>query len=232
MGTAPSKRRTPAANSDTLRAVAHPVRLRLYELLVVGGPATAAKLARDVPGAPGSLSYHLHQLAAHGFIEEVPELAADGRERWWRAVPGGIHWSDEDLDHNPGTQEAATAAQTVLFSRQFDRIRNWVREGHKRWDARWRAASINSDTMLHLTPSELRALGQELDDVLEPWRERSRLTRDSRCVPLEGGHAEQRESVFLSIHAFPFRASSSDQGSVTSSITDAENDAAPDTTRP
>jgi len=70
-------------------------------VLVVGGPATAARLARDVPGAPGGLSYHLRQLATHTFIEEAPELASDGRERWWRAIPGGIQWSDEDLEGSP-----------------------------------------------------------------------------------------------------------------------------------
>jgi hypothetical protein len=30
-------------------------------------------------------SHHLRQLAKHGFIEEVPELAR-GRERWWRSA--------------------------------------------------------------------------------------------------------------------------------------------------
>jgi DNA-binding transcriptional ArsR family regulator len=65
-----------------VRALAHPLRLRLLDLLRFDGPATATMLAGRVEESSGSTSYHLRQLARHGFIEEVAKRDG-GRERWW-----------------------------------------------------------------------------------------------------------------------------------------------------
>src|ERR687887_279452 len=73
------------ADLETVRALAHPRRLRIYHFLQVNGPATSARLARELGLNTGATSYHLRELADHGFVEEVPEQA-HGRERWWRAV--------------------------------------------------------------------------------------------------------------------------------------------------
>lgn len=194
-----ARRSTPPANPQILKAIAHPVRLRLYEALVARGPATNARLAQHIPAAPGSLSYHLRQLAAHGFIEEAPELANDGRERWWRAVPGGLHWSEEELDHTPGAQGAAAAAQSVLLGRQIERMRMWVNSG-ERWGRDWRSAAVNTDTVLRLGPEELREMAAELEEVLDRWRHRSRTVTEKEPSGVN------RATVFLAVHAFPFEA--------------------------
>jgi DNA-binding transcriptional ArsR family regulator len=70
---------------DALRLLAHPLRQRI-EAELRRGPVTATTLARALGESTGLTSYHLRQLARHGFVEEVPELAR-GRERWWRFVP-------------------------------------------------------------------------------------------------------------------------------------------------
>ncbi|MFI9569435.1 ArsR/SmtB family transcription factor [Streptomyces rishiriensis] len=80
----------------TLKALAQPRRQRILEHLTQHGPATSAMLARALGLNTGSTSYHLRELARHGFVEEtVGEPRPDGgaepsahRERWWRAVPG------------------------------------------------------------------------------------------------------------------------------------------------
>jgi DNA-binding transcriptional ArsR family regulator len=69
-------------NLEALRMLAQPVRLRIQAQLQ-HGPANATTLARALGESTGLTSHHLRQLAKHGFIEEVPELAR-GRERWWR----------------------------------------------------------------------------------------------------------------------------------------------------
>lgn len=69
---------------EALRLLAQPVRLRIQEQLR-HGPANATTLARVLGESTGLTSHHLRQLAKHGFIEEVPELAR-GRERWWRSA--------------------------------------------------------------------------------------------------------------------------------------------------
>src|SRR5699024_3481266 len=68
-----------------LKALARPVRLRIRGLLRTLGPATASQIARRLGVNSGATSYHLRQLAEHGFIEEAPDLGTR-RERWWRAV--------------------------------------------------------------------------------------------------------------------------------------------------
>jgi len=69
---------------EKLRMLAQPVRLRIQEQLQ-HGPANSTTLARALGESTGLTSHHLRQLAKHGFIEEVPELAK-GRERWWRSA--------------------------------------------------------------------------------------------------------------------------------------------------
>lgn len=69
-------------NPEALRLLAQPMRLRIQAQLR-HGPANATSLARALGESTGLTSHHLRQLAKHGFVEEVPELA-HGRERWWR----------------------------------------------------------------------------------------------------------------------------------------------------
>ena len=70
---------------DALRLLAHPLRRRIEKELR-RGPVTATSLARALGESTGLTSYHLRELARHGFVEEVPELRR-GRERWWQFAP-------------------------------------------------------------------------------------------------------------------------------------------------
>jgi DNA-binding transcriptional ArsR family regulator len=67
-----------------LKALAHPLRQRILRTLDREGPATSTTLARALGENTGATSYHLRQLAEHGFVEDVPDRG-QGRERWWRA---------------------------------------------------------------------------------------------------------------------------------------------------
>ena len=73
---------TPSAAG--LRTLSHPTRLRMLMLLRLEGPATATQLAQQLKLNTGATSYHLRQLAEHGFIVEDTERG-DGRDRWWKA---------------------------------------------------------------------------------------------------------------------------------------------------
>lgn len=75
----------PPLEPNALRAIAHPVRMRLLQLVEQAGPATATELAEQVGESPANTSWHLRQLAKYGFIE--PATSASGRERPWRSVP-------------------------------------------------------------------------------------------------------------------------------------------------
>jgi len=71
------------SDPKAIRALAHPLRLELIELLTAIGPATAAHCGRilDVPQA--NCSFHLRQLAKYGFVEDAGP-GQDRRERKWR----------------------------------------------------------------------------------------------------------------------------------------------------
>src|SRR5687768_6358912 len=61
---------------------------------------TATGLAAAVGEPVNKVSFHLRLLAKYGFIEEAPELARDGRDRWWRlAYADGLDWDDLALSH-------------------------------------------------------------------------------------------------------------------------------------
>ncbi|NUT32903.1 MAG: helix-turn-helix transcriptional regulator [Hamadaea sp.] len=70
-----------------IRALAHPLRLDLLELLGATGPATAAQCGRVLGVPQANCSFHLRQLAKYGFVEEAA-AGHDQRERRWR-VPAG-----------------------------------------------------------------------------------------------------------------------------------------------
>jgi len=185
---------------------------------MAGGPATAAHLARDVPAAPGSLSYHLRQLAQHGFVEEAPELAVDGRERVWRAVVGGAHWEEEDLEASEGMREVATSTHLMNLARQQKRLTAWLRHESLRFAKEWRSAAMSMDVLLHLDVEELATLRAELEEVVDRWIARSRehhqnLPRGTRRDPSAGWPGKRsvpevetdgREAVMVLMHAFPF----------------------------
>lgn len=84
MTTSQPPERQEITDLDALRLLAHPLRYRIARALR-DGPATSTSLGRALGLSSGLASYHLRQLAEHGFIEEAPELAK-GRERWWRVI--------------------------------------------------------------------------------------------------------------------------------------------------
>jgi len=76
------------ATDPLLRALAHPVRLRIVSL-VWNVPMSAAELARELGVSHALASQHLRRLDAVGLVE-LAEVRANrgGRERRYRAVHG------------------------------------------------------------------------------------------------------------------------------------------------
>src|SRR5690606_22078525 len=94
-------------DARSLRGLAHPLRMQLLNALRRGGPATASQLAERLGESSGATSYHLRQLAAHGFVEDAPEHGR-GRERWWRAAHEGVRFDDALVrDGDPEIRGAA-----------------------------------------------------------------------------------------------------------------------------
>ena len=72
--------------TEGLRALAHPLRLRMLSLLT-GAALSAAEVARELGGTQANASYHLRQLQAASLVEVVEEVSVrGGRARRYRHV--------------------------------------------------------------------------------------------------------------------------------------------------
>ena len=177
-------------DAQALSAMANPFRGRLLDALHLDGPSTASALARRTGQAVGSVSHHLKVLAEAGLVEEVPELAKDRRERWWRLVSSGFRWSRAEFADDPAAVAAALSAESVGLRRQFERARDWLDNAEAA--GVWDDAAFATQNWLTLSPEELRTLSEEILDVLQRWR--TRPTPDDE---------EERESVYVFARGFP-----------------------------
>jgi DNA-binding transcriptional ArsR family regulator len=179
-----------------LRAMAHPLRVRLYYVLSSEEAATASRLAELVQESPALVSYHLRQLGRHGFVEEAPELSTDRRERWWRLTSRGFSWSPNDFADAPEARAAAAAVKRLMLEEQFGRLRRFDEE-QPAWGPDWTSAAFSTDTQLRLTAEETRLLEEELQQVLLKWAARTRGSGTDGDT--------RREHVQVILHGFPFR---------------------------
>lgn len=154
-----------------MRALAHPLRLRLLGLLRTDGPSTATALAERLGVSPALASYHLRQLASHGFIEEAPDLARDGKERWWRAAHERTSWSTVEFLDTPERVAAEQALGAEIVRAHADRAMQWVWDAAT-WPSEWVDASDMSDLIVELTPEELKEMREELHATMEWWSNR------------------------------------------------------------
>jgi DNA-binding transcriptional ArsR family regulator len=177
----PSDRSGRVIDAGALKALAHPLRFRLLELLLEQGPSTASELGRQVDESSGSTSYHLRQLARHGLIEEAPELGS-ARDRWWRAVPGGWTFEGFEMLQQPDTHDDAAMVLDEIRRARFARLTRWHRDG-ARWGRDWVDASMDTTSRLALTRDEMAAMRDDLLGVLERWRQEVGDRRDARTAP-------------------------------------------------
>ncbi|MEU6930283.1 helix-turn-helix domain-containing protein [Streptomyces sp. NPDC046385] len=181
----------------TLKAISHPLRMRLYRALFVARTATASQLADQVDEAVSLVSYHLRKLADHGLIEEAENQSADGRERWWQPSSYGFSIREEDLRGAPELA-AATAAFGHTVNAQRTEMHSRFLDERNTWPEEWRAAALSSEWLPRLTAAELGALGAELDAVLRKYDERARAAEAA-------GDTEGRENVAVHLFGFPYR---------------------------
>jgi DNA-binding transcriptional ArsR family regulator len=141
----------------SIRALAHPLRLELLDLLRFEGPSTATLLARRTGESTGATSYHLRQLARYGYVEEDQ---AAGRERWWRY-----------REHRPAVSGHGGDMRRLvaeLLSREAHAVDRFLAEPSRMAD--WDQASFFQSRALRLTAAELDELRVEIERVLARYR--------------------------------------------------------------
>jgi DNA-binding transcriptional ArsR family regulator len=155
--------RTATPSPHQLRALAHPVRLRMLGMLRIDGPATATALATRLGLNTGATSYHLRQLASHGFIED-DESQGNRRERWWKAAHSSTRTASPAPDDDEGWQETDAYLQTVatVYTEWLQR----AMEERPLLPPSWRDVGTLSDWHPRLTPATATRLFDQLDELL------------------------------------------------------------------
>ena len=168
-------------DARTLRALAHPVRIALYEELAYGGAMTATELGKRIGETPTTCSFHLRQLAKYGFVEEAG--GGKGRARPWRLTSLG--WNIPAADDRE-TQVAGDLVLRLSRERAFARYQRWQEE-KARYPREWREAADDSDYFTYVTAEELTQVNKELHAVLARFRERLRdpAKRPPGALPVE-----------------------------------------------
>jgi predicted ArsR family transcriptional regulator len=150
-----------------MRALAHPTRIELMELVAREGELTATAAANMLGLSPANCSFHLRQLGKYGFLEEA--RPGPGRVRPWRI--GSVQHSWDELGVDAEADAAASALTSVVLDRDLDRLRDWL--GRQRTAApEWRNAAFMSEALLYVTPEELEAIGEGIVELVQPYVER------------------------------------------------------------
>lgn len=145
-----------------IKALAHPLRLDLLELVGRTSPVTAAHCGRILGVSQASCSFHLRQLAKYGFVEDAGS-GSDRRERLWRVT-------DQRLQFNAGEGPDPAVVQQlsrVVVDRATTRVLDWI-EREPGEAPEWQAAALTISTLLPLTAEDLAAVKERWLEVMAP----------------------------------------------------------------
>jgi DNA-binding transcriptional ArsR family regulator len=155
------------SDARELRALAHPVRMALYEALAVNRSLTATQASRIVGGSPSSVSYHLRTLAKYGYVEE--SIEGTGRERPWQMTRVGFSFTENSED--PEANAAAEALSRQLFKRWLGR-REAFQQARDRWPEEVRNAVADWNSVLFGTTEEFIELQADFANAFAKYVDR------------------------------------------------------------
>jgi len=165
-----------------LRAMAHPTRLDLMELIAREGQLTATQAGELLGLSPANCSFHLRQLAKYGFVEEAPGAA--GRNRPWKVSNLSHRWSESPAT-SPAAAHAAQTLSLIVWEREAMRLAEWL-EREDSETPEWRDAAFGTSSILYLTPDELAEMGRRVEEMVMPLvnriADRSTRPEGSRAV--------------------------------------------------
>lgn len=155
------------ADPQVLRALAHPARLRILDVVRDRQSATATQVSAALGESVASCSYHLRILAKYGFIR--PAEHRGGREKPWAPASVTATLSTTNLSR----ADRARAAAFARAGRQsfVELLERWAAETDEH-PSDWQEAtfSLGYDG-LTLTSVELMAMSQEVAAVVDRYGE-------------------------------------------------------------
>lgn len=156
-----------------MRALAHPVRLSILEVLHVHGNANATECSREVGESPQACSYHLRALAKWGLVRKVE--SNDGRETRWELAARGIKFSS-GVERSPEFEAASALLKTSVLERDDRIVAEFLEREHELADE-WREAASFSSGIVYCTPEELQELVGRSHGLAKEFERRSKSDR-------------------------------------------------------
>lgn len=163
-------------DTGALRALAHPLRVKIYDILSQYGPQTASSLAAQLGESSGATSYHLRALAKHALIEECPDRGK-GRERWWQRPVGGVTFANEEALKTPAGRSATQIVMNEFFRNRQDQLMQYIDSGIANRGGTWDDAALISTASARLTPEQSKELAAKvmalIDDTVASYRDQT-----------------------------------------------------------
>jgi DNA-binding transcriptional ArsR family regulator len=175
----------------SLKALAHPLRVQIFDALSTYGSFTASGLAERLGESSGATSYHLRQLERHGFVREVNGKGTS-RERWWERLPGSFTIGTEATAATPAGRSAADVVFRELRYREEQLLTDYVLRSHDELSLEWRDASSVTTMNTRLTTEQLATLSREVERIVDGYVRENRNQRTPGARP-----------VHLTFNAFP-----------------------------
>lgn len=175
-----------------LRALAHPIRWKLIDVLTSEGTVTATRCAELIGESTATCSYHLGVLAKYGYITHV--AGTQWREKPWRLVSPDLNLSSSGLDDEQAAASRAAGAAFVDYEMTWlkDSLRRSAQEPEE-----WQGAVKVMATTAWLTAAELRQAITEIGRVLDQYRDRGK-------VPAERPNDARPARLFAAVALMPF----------------------------
>lgn len=160
-------------DAGALRALAHPLRVRIYDILSQYGPQTASSLAERLGESSGSTSYHLRALAKHDLIREVADRGS-ARERWWERPVGGVSFANPEAMKTPSGKAATQIVMSEFFRLRQEQLMDFINHGVAEADGSWEDGSMISTATARLTPAQAKELNLKImaliDEAVDRYR--------------------------------------------------------------
>lgn len=161
------------SDPTVIRALAHPLRLDLLDLLTMTSPATAAQCGRALGVSQASCSFHLRQLAKYGFVEDAGP-GRDRRERQWR-VPDPRRSVRVAAGDNP---VARRQLERIVVEREAQAILDFVDRDDD--DTTWRPHAGIATALALVTAEEAAQLKEQWLALLAPYLAGTQAIADAR----------------------------------------------------
>lgn len=149
-----------------MRALAHPVRLAVLELLGREGSLTATRAGELLGESAGTMSWHLRVLAEHGFVTEAE--GRHGRRRPWALTALGLRLP---VKGSGPERVAANALLRTVLETDLAQLQAWL-AGREAAPPAWQQASALSDWTLYLTPDEATRLREDVHALFTAYQDR------------------------------------------------------------